>query len=76
MHVDMFLKNLETLLSNHTTADVCLLVGDINLNILNTADNKICSYLNIVICYGYINIIYKPTTVVDKSSSNCYEMQG
>jgi hypothetical protein len=60
--IDAFLDNLEDYCGTISKNSTNIIVGDLNLNILNT-DNKGERYLNILTESGYVSCIDKPTRV-------------
>ncbi len=58
----------EILLKINTTKHDCILSGDFNINLLQSTENSVKTYINLLASHGYQPCINKPTRV-NKSSA-------
>ena len=64
-----FLDDLETLIKQNKKQSIEIIIGDININILDKQNNITQSYLNILSTHGYISCINKPTRTENNSNT-------
>jgi len=71
-NVDAFLGDLDDILTDSNNSDISIIVGDINLNLLDDKNLKVNKYINIMGGNGYTSLINKPTRVTE-STSTCID---
>lgn len=68
--IEKFLDELEHILENdREQADIRIITGDININILDCSKNETDRYLNILATNGYLSQLKRPTRIGKKSNS-------
>lgn len=67
--LDIYLTELESYFSNQDKSDMKIFIGDININLLDTSDNRVNNYICMMAQLGFFSVINKPTRVYKTSSS-------
>lgn len=67
--LDIFLQDLESLVLSLSMNDNEVILGDLNINILDEDDLHVTQYLNIMSLGGFLQCINKPTRVSINSST-------
>lgn len=67
--INFFLNDLNDYIINLNMKNIEIFIGDLNINILDTLDNNVNDYLNILAKRGFFSFINKPTRQTAHSST-------
>lgn len=65
----LFLSDIETFFSNTFVNQVDIMMGDLNLNLLDEVSNEVLTYNAMLSCFGFVSAINSPTRVTTDCSS-------
>lgn len=80
MDVQLFLDAVSDSISSMRSYDNLVLLGDFNINLLNSGDTKTTQFNNFITCFGLTQLVSQPTHFTDTSQTLidvvCTDMQA